>query len=143
MDRPLDVSVKHRGGRVQTELMSCSMDLDPSIRVRLVLTDLTSNILMEDLRPSPRKAPQSSLFQFEQDFAHGKLGDAGEPIDFDRRECLQMDFRIRVVNDFEECAWTSRTASCDAIRRRCASRSAPCFMRAMSPLEDFVILPIK
>ena len=96
--RFLDVTVQHRGVGSQAQLVSVAMDVQPPLRVRLVLADPLSHFRMEDLRPTPGHAPQSRLPQLLQHPAHGLLRLEREPVDLDPRPRLNVQVGPCLMN---------------------------------------------
>ena len=98
----LQVPIEHRGIGAQAELMGRAMDLDPAAGVGLVLADLIADFGMKDLGAAAWQAPQACIAQLGEHFANRAASEMREPIDFHGRPGLQMQPRIRFMQQPEQ-----------------------------------------
>ena len=93
----LDVSVEHCGIAPQAERVGRAMDVEPLLRVGLVLAYLVAHFGMKDLGAAAGQAAEARVLHLHEDVADRTLGEMAKPVDLDRRPGLQMERRMVVV----------------------------------------------
>jgi hypothetical protein len=97
--RLFDVSVKHRRIGSQPQLMRVPVNVDPGLRIRLVLADLRPDFLVEDLRTAAGHAAQSGLNELLKAPFIRLFREVTEPVDLNSSPGLDVQLGARFVDD--------------------------------------------
>src|SRR4051812_22974865 len=81
--------------------MGFAMNAEPAFRVSLVLANLVTNIGMENLGAAARQTTQPDCFKLGEDVLGWPAGEPLEPIPFHGGVRLQMQPRMRLMDDLD------------------------------------------
>ena len=98
----LDVAVEHRGVGAQAELVRLAVDAEPLGGVGLVLADLIADFGMKNLRAAAGQTAQARVLELGEKVARRPAGQPGEPVPFHRRVRLEVQPRMRLVDDADD-----------------------------------------
>ena len=91
------MTIEHRAVGLKTDLMGRLVNFNPLGRIGLVLTNLISDLRMEDFSSSARHASKPGFPQIAQDFLKALFGQKLKPVDLDGSPTLEMDlWKIRM-----------------------------------------------
>src|SRR5436190_4252188 len=96
------VTVKHRGIGADSHLVHRSRHLKPPLSRNLVPGDQGTRALRKDLGPTTRTTAESRLTKPLDDGFERLLRELHEEVQFDHRECLQVNLRETLPQPFEQ-----------------------------------------
>src|SRR5690349_910375 len=102
VSRLLDVAIEHRRVGAQAQLVGLAVNAEPGVSVGLVLTDLVPYFGMKDLRATAGQAAESGLLELGENVSRRPAGQPLEPVPFDRRVRLQVQPRVRPVDNADD-----------------------------------------
>ena len=96
--RLFDVPVQHRRVGPQPELVGFAMNVQPVLRVGLVLADPVADFGMKNLGPAAGHAPKAGADHLLEHPARRLFGEEAEPVDFDAGPGLDVQFGPGLVD---------------------------------------------
>src|SRR5262249_41923750 len=94
-----DVSVEHGGVGAQAQLVRLAMNLNPRIGIGLMFANLVAHFGVEDLGAAAGKTAEAGVHELGEDVAGWPSGESREPVPLDRGVRLQMQPRLRFVDN--------------------------------------------
>ena len=100
--RFLDVAVEHRGVGAQAEFVRLAVDAEPLGGVGLVFADFIADFGMENLRAAAGQTAEAGFLELGEQIARWPARQPGEPVPFHRRVRLEMQTRMRFVDNADD-----------------------------------------